>query len=42
MIDEFGSTYKQKSLQSDALDTTISKNIIGLISLSFELLGGFR
>lgn len=39
---EFGSSYKQKPLQSDSLDTTTSKNIIGLISQSFELLGGFR
>jgi len=39
---EFESSYKQKPLQSDSLDTTTSRNIIGLISQSFELLGGFR
>jgi hypothetical protein len=39
---EFGSSYKQKPLQSNTLDTTRSKNIIGLISQSFEILGGFR
>ncbi|MEH6457057.1 MAG: hypothetical protein V7749_12075 [Cocleimonas sp.] len=39
---EFRGNYQQKPLQPDFLDISTPKNIIGLISQSFELLGGFR
>jgi hypothetical protein len=39
---EIGSSYKQMPLLSDYHSISTSKNTLGLVSQSFELLGGFR
>ena len=39
---EVGSSFNKKPLQVDSLDIVTPKNAIGLVSQSFELLGGFR
>jgi hypothetical protein len=39
---DVGSSFNKKPLQVDSLEIVTPKNAIGLVSQSFELLGGFR